>query len=78
MDLDDGGRVGVGSEAKPGKKALQGRRPQRLGGAVACAARPVEPAAALDGLGGAHHDGELLGDQRTDAPALPQRKQQDG
>ena len=54
----------VGAQAESGQQALQGRGAQRLGGAVACPARPVEPAAALDGLGCADHDGQLLGDQR--------------
>ena len=50
---------------------------QRIGGAVAGPPRPVQPAAALDGLRGAHHDRQLLGDQRADASALPQREQRD-
>ena len=65
------GGAALWSEPQPGQHPLQRRGAQRIGGAVAGAPRPVQPAAALDGLRRAHHHRQLLGDERADASALP-------
>ena len=65
--LDDRGRLGIVAEAEAGQHPLQCGGAQRVGGAVAGAPRPVQPAAALDGLRCPHHHGHLFGDQRADA-----------
>ena len=71
-------RLRIGSEAKARQHALQGGGAQCLGGAVTGPPRSVQPAAAFHGLGRAHHDRQILGDQRSDAAAPPQRDEQHG